>query len=153
MLLFRTMLVEARSQPVYPATEGYSQASLIIDKPWHKGMKPFSDDIPEIDQFHEFIQSASCTVSLKIPYKRMHYRHLEKLTNQEPVAGDINESSTCGIDGDNIEMLQIAATFNAQNSDDLSGGTYTFEKGESYEWDIDPLLVRNQIFFNGSLYP
>ena len=42
-------------------------------------------------------------------------------------------------------MLQIAATFNAQNSDNLSS-TYTFEKGESYEWDRDPLQVRNQIF-------
>jgi hypothetical protein len=94
----------------------------------------------------------------------MHYRHLEKLTNKEPVAGDMNESSTCGINEDIVEMLQIAATFNAQNSDDLSG-TYTFEKGESYEWDRDPLLVRNQLFsrrslkihqtafFNGLLYP
>ena len=142
--------VGGRSQPVYPATEGYARASLIIHKPWHKGVKPFSDDIPVIDQFHEFIQSASCPVSLKIPYERMHYRHLEKLTNQEPVAGDMNESSTCGIDEDIIEMLQIAATFNAQNSDDLSG-TYTFEKGESYEWDRDPLLVRNQIFSNDPL--
>jgi hypothetical protein len=110
-------------------------------------MKPFSDDMPVIDQFHEFIQSASCPVSLKIPYERMHHRHLEKLTNQEPVAGDINESTTCGIDEDIIEMLQIAATFNVQNSDDLSG-TYTFEKGASYEWDRDPSPVRNQIFFN-----
>jgi hypothetical protein len=42
----------------------------------------------------------------------------------------MNESSTCGIDEDIIEMLQIAATFNVQNSDDLSS-TYTFEKGES----------------------
>jgi hypothetical protein len=120
-------------------------------------VKPFSDNIPVIDQFHELIQSASYPVSLKIPYKRMHYRHLEKLTNQELVAGDIKESSTCGIDEDNIEMLQIvemlqiAATFNAQNSDDLSGGTYTFEKGESYEWDRDPLPVRNQIFSNDPL--
>jgi hypothetical protein len=40
----------------------------------------------------------------------------------------MNESSTCGIDEDIVEMLQIAATFNARNSDDLSG-TYTFEKG------------------------
>jgi hypothetical protein len=47
-------------------------------------------------------------------------------------------------------MLQIAATFNVWNSDDLSG-TYTFEKGESYEWDRDPLPVRNQIFFNDLL--
>jgi hypothetical protein len=72
----------------------------------------------------------------------MHYRHLEKLTNKEPVAGDMNESSTCGIDDDIVEMLQIAA-INAWNSDDLSS-TYTFEKGESYEWDRDPLRVRNQ---------
>jgi hypothetical protein len=108
-------------------------------------VKPFSDDTPVIDQFHEFIQSASCPVSLKIPYERMRHRPLEKLTNQEPVAGDMNESSTCGIDEDIIEMLQIAATFNVQNSDDLSG-TYTFENGESYEWDRDPLPVRNQIF-------
>jgi hypothetical protein len=113
-------------------------------------VKPFSDDTPVIDQFHEFIQSASCPVSLKIPYERMHHRHLEKLTNQEPVAGDMNESSTCGIDEDIIEMLQIAATLNAQNSDDLSG-TYTFEKGESYEWDRDPLPVRNQMFSNDPL--
>ena len=70
--------------------------------------------------------------------------------HQEPVAGDMNESSTCGIDEDIIEMLQIAATFNAQNSDDLSG-TYTFEKGESYEWDRDPLPVRNQMFSNDPL--
>jgi hypothetical protein len=63
--------VGGRSQPVYPATEGYAQASLIIHKPWHKGVKPFSDDTPVIDQFHEFIQSASCPVSLKIPYERM----------------------------------------------------------------------------------
>jgi hypothetical protein len=62
----------------------------------------------------------------------------------------MNESSTCGIDEDIIEMLQIAATFNVQNSDDLSG-TYTFEKGESYEWDRDPLPVRNHIFFNNPL--
>jgi hypothetical protein len=55
-----------------------------------------------------------------------------------------------GIDEDIIEMCQIAATFNVQNSDDLLG-TYTFEKGESYEWDRDPLLVRNQIFFNDPL--
>ena len=76
----------------------------------------------------------------------MRYRHLEKLTNKEPVAGDMNESSTCGIDEDIVEMLQIAASFNAHNCDDLSSGTYTFEKGESYEWDRDPLLVRNQLF-------
>jgi hypothetical protein len=36
---------------VYPATEGYAWASLIIHKPWHKGVKPFSDDTPVIDQF------------------------------------------------------------------------------------------------------
>jgi hypothetical protein len=35
------------------------------------------------------------------------HRHLEKLTNQEPVAGDMNESNTCGIDEDIIEFLQI----------------------------------------------
>jgi hypothetical protein len=52
--------VDGRSQPVYPATEGYAWASLIIHKPWHKGVKPFSDDTPVIDQFNEFIQSASC---------------------------------------------------------------------------------------------
>jgi hypothetical protein len=80
----------------------------------------------------------------------MHHRHLEKLTNQEPVAGDMNESTTCGIDEDIIEMLQIAATFNVQNSDDLLG-TYTFEKGVSYEWGRDPLPVRNQIFLNDPL--
>jgi hypothetical protein len=62
----------------------------------------------------------------------------------------MNESSTCGIDEDIIEMLQIAATFNLQNSDDLLG-TYTFEKGELYELDRDPLPVRNQIFFNNPL--
>jgi hypothetical protein len=113
-------------------------------------MKPFSDDTPVIDQFHEFIQSASCPVSLKIPYERMRHEHLEKLTNQEPVAGDMNESSTCGIDEDIIEMLQIAATFNVQNSDDLLG-TYTFEKGESYEMGQRSFTGKNQIFFNDPL--
>jgi hypothetical protein len=49
----------------------------------------------------------------------------------------MNESSTHGINEDIIEMLQIAAIFNVQNSDDLLG-TYTFEKSESYGWDRDP---------------
>jgi hypothetical protein len=115
-------------------------------------VKPFLDDVPVIDQFNEFIQSASCPVSLKIPYERMRYRHLKMLTTKKPVAGDMNESSTCGIDEDIVEMLQIAATFNARNSDDLSG-TYTFEKGESYEWDRAPLPVRNQLFPDDPLSP
>jgi hypothetical protein len=50
----------------------------------------------------------------------------------------MNESNTCGIDMDNIELLQIDATFNIWNNINLSG-TYTFEKGESYEWGRDPL--------------
>jgi hypothetical protein len=45
-----------------------------------------------------------------------------------------------------LSFFKFAATLNVQNSDNLLG-TYTFEKGESYEWDRDPLLVRNQTIF------
>jgi len=132
--------VGGSSQPVYPATEGYARAMLTIHKPWHANQQSMDPDISAVDQFHLFLKCEDCPASITIPYERMRRRHLEKMTGHETVAADMGVSNTNGIDKDIIEMLEIAATFNAPD-DDIFMSQYKFERGEDYEWDKKPTEV------------
>jgi hypothetical protein len=143
--------VGGRSQPVFPATEGFAKATFIIHKPWHKGSKPFSDDEDVVAMFEHFVKSDECPVSVKIPYERMRYRHEQK-RNGEAVAKDMDVNDTRGCDEDLIEFLELAATFYQDGTgvDDLPT-RYNFERGEDYEWDKDAIKVRKMFTKNENL--
>lgn len=137
--------VGGRSNPIYPPTEGYARATLLIHKPWSKGNKPFDPDVDLVDQFMVFIKSPSCPKSVLIPFERMRWRYQEKLGIREAIASDIQETKPDGVDNDIIDILQIAASFNAPNEEDMLS-RFNLNRGLHYQWDKPPSQVRKSIF-------
>jgi hypothetical protein len=136
--------VGGSSHPVYPVSEGYARAMLLIHKPWHGRQKPFVADESIIDQFIAFLGEVECPSSVKIPYERMKQRFLDKSSLNEAVASDMATSSTDGIDGDVIDLLNIIATFNAPEMNDLLS-KYKFERGQDFAWDCPSFPVSKNV--------
>ena len=132
--------VGGRSHPVYPPTEGYAHATLLIHKPWHKDSMPFHTKTDLVDQFMNFLKSPDCPKSVSIPFEHMHWHYLEKLGACKAIAADTEESEPSNVDKDIIKILQIAASFNAPNKEDMLS-QYSLNRGLDYEWDKPPLKV------------
>jgi hypothetical protein len=130
--------VGGRSQPVYPASEGFARATFLIHSAWHKGTEPYNKDVDLVEQFELFLKSDRCPDSVKIPYERMRWRFLEKLVGREAVAKDMENTVPTNVDEDILELLAIASTFNKTDQD--SNHSYNYDKGLDYEWDRDPIV-------------
>ena len=135
--------VGGRSQPVYPATEGFARATFIIHKPWIGKQKPYCENADLVKQFYVYLRSNECPLSVKIPYERARYRALEKLIGREAVGKEMETTSTNDIDSDIIDVLQIAATFNAPCYND-SLSQYNLDRGYNYDWSSRRIQVSSR---------
>ena len=66
--------------------------------------------------------------SVSIPFECMHWHYLEKLGARKAIAADTEESEPSNVDKDIIEILQIAASFNAPNEEDMLS-QYSLNRG------------------------
>ena len=132
--------VGGRSQPTYPATDGYARATLIIHKPWTVDSEPYDKEEKVVATFEKFLKTPVCPLSVKLSYERMRWRYLEKLCGREAVAKEMQTSSLEGVDKDIIDILEIAATLNAPDGfDDLD--EYNFDRGLDFDWSDEKINV------------
>jgi len=134
--------VGGNSQPVYPPTENYARATLMIHKPWtpENDCISSSDDI--IRDFENFMKSPGCPQSVRIPYERVRYRYLENRLGNEVISQKMKTSGTKDIDQDIADLLEIASTFNAAAGVEAAFSAYNFDTGINYDWSKGAPEVR-----------
>lgn len=134
--------VGGRSQPIYPPTEGYAKAILMIHKPWNT-----SDEESEnvLVEFNNFIASEDTPSYIKIPYERVKERHRKRMQHYESVSHDMEStpvSETC-LENEELEDLLILASMKSNKNDPNLCNTPIFDIGVNYDWGKKHNTVRH----------
>ena len=127
--------VGAQGQPVYPVTQAYARATLIVHKPW-------TDDHPLkyeggewIEAFLKFIRTPECPTSVKISFERVKARFTGQLSKHVPLAQHyetIDEEEEVPDEETKLLLDLVNSLSHNLQSDD----TYHFHRGYDYDWSL-----------------
>ena len=125
--------VGGQGQPVYPVTEAYARATLIIHKPW-TDEKPLKYQGTEwIEAFLKFIRTPECPLSVKISFERVKARFTGQLSKHVPLAQHyetIEEEEEIP-DEETKLLLDVV---NSLSHDLQSNDQCYFHRGYDYDW-------------------
>jgi hypothetical protein len=111
--------VGGSGQPMFPVTQNYARASLLVHYPWSKtNPLPFEEEY--VPLFEAFVESDECPASLTIPYQRVKLRvEQKKCYNYEPHSPDQEESTpTDGIEAEDV-LNALALTETMADNENL----------------------------------
>jgi hypothetical protein len=123
----------ARCEPVYPATQAYARAILLLYYPWHGHFHIRVEEDGLMGRFNKFIRdNANCPKSVRLAYDRARIMKSSK----EPTSktADIDYAAfAVKADDETSELVALVSTIfavDAEACEELS----TLDFGRSMDW-------------------
>lgn len=122
--------------PCFPVTPTYARHTLIVHRPWRQ--YPRCTDW--VAEFNHFINSPDVPKCAKLTYERVMQRYIDKMTNYEAKATEVDHSGN-PIDRDDEELMALTGLKQGDEYDPEDAMFKQLEKGYDYTWD-KPAMVR-----------
>ena len=134
--------VGLNGQPIYPVTDSYARAALIIYKPWRDTKEhAYYSKRAWQSEFAEFLHSDECPSTVQIDYERVYHRWVDHMTSYQAVAGQVDHSNNPISDKDQ-ELLDCLG-MHAQSADDVMDHSIIrdCDRGVGFDWSVHQVTV------------
>ena len=122
-------------RPTFPPTVDYARATLIIHQPWRRQNSPHLLPKNEVmSQFHNFITSKSCAISVTMSYRRVKMRYESGQQYAECANDDDGKFNEPTENEDDEKFLDVINSLTDSLNPTLDFQGIELNRGITFDW-------------------